>query len=105
MDDTPRHGERRDDTGRWEAHEHAEHLRQRIRSLAASIAESEDAVAEAYEESARLRPHAAAHLEEAARHAREFAARERAQYGGTGAPGTSGGADDGPPSGRASGRT
>ena len=60
------------------AREHAEHLRHRIEGLAAQIAESEDSIAEVYEQSALVRPHAAERLHEAARHAREFAARERA---------------------------
>jgi hypothetical protein len=60
------------------AREHAEHLRHRLEGLAAQIAESEDSIADVYEQSARVRPHAAERLQEAARHAREFAARERA---------------------------
>lgn len=79
MAEIPRHPERRY-VDRQVAHEHAEQLRHRVASLAASVAESEDAIAEAYEESARLRPHAADRLQEAARHAREFAAHEREQY-------------------------
>jgi hypothetical protein len=61
------------------AHEHAELLRERLEALALEIAASEDSVAEVYEDSARLRPHAAERLRAAAREARAYAERER-QY-------------------------
>lgn len=56
-----------------------EHLTTRIARLAGSIAESEDGVARTYEESARLRPHAAERLRRAADEARRFARHERDQ--------------------------
>ena len=78
MDEDQRHGERRTVADLRAAQEHAEHLRGRLEGLAERIAESEDSIADVYEQSARVRPHAAERLQEAARHAREFAARERA---------------------------
>jgi hypothetical protein len=78
MDETQRSVERRRVADLRAAHDHAEHLRRRIRSVAEQVAVSEDSVAEVLEESARLRPHAAERLHEAARLAREFAAKERA---------------------------
>jgi hypothetical protein len=59
--------------------EHADELRARIGRLADRIATSETGVAEAYERCARIRPHAADRLQEAARRAREFAEKERRQ--------------------------
>jgi hypothetical protein len=78
VDDTERYVERRIVADRLAAHQHAEHLRERIEALALQIAESEDSVAEVYEESARLRPHAAARLRDVARQARAYAEKERA---------------------------
>jgi hypothetical protein len=52
-------------------------LTNRLARVAEEIAESEEMVAKAYEESARLRPHAAERLLDAAREARLFAERER----------------------------
>ncbi|MFC5137691.1 hypothetical protein ACFPK1_05565 [Actinomycetospora rhizophila] len=84
MDETPRHVERHVVADHRSALEHAEHLRRRIEAVAGRIAESEDTVAHVYEESARLRPHAAERLRESARQAREYAARERAFARGEG---------------------
>ncbi|GAA4872340.1 hypothetical protein [Actinomycetospora straminea] len=78
MDESDRHVERHVIADLRSAREHAEHLRRRIQSLVERIAESEDSVADVYEESARLRPHAAERLRRRAREARAFAARERA---------------------------
>lgn len=52
-------------------------LKRRIESLAREIAISEDLVAQCYEESAALRPHAAERLHRMAQDARAFAGRER----------------------------
>ena len=57
----------------------ASELTTRIGRLAGEIADSEERVARTYEDSARLRPHAADRLRGAAQEAREFAARERDQ--------------------------
>lgn len=57
----------------------ASELTTRIGRLAGEIADSEERVARTYEDSARLRPHAADRLRGAAQEAREFAARERHQ--------------------------
>lgn len=54
-------------------------LRQQIAATAASIAETEDWVADTLDHLARLRPHDAERLQARAAHARLFAARERAQ--------------------------
>jgi hypothetical protein len=54
-------------------------LRQRIRDVAASIAATEDWVADTLERLATVRPHDAARLRARAAHARSFAAQERAQ--------------------------
>jgi hypothetical protein len=54
-------------------------LTTRIGRLAGEIADSEERVARTYEDSARLRPHAADRLRGAAQEARDFAARERDQ--------------------------
>jgi uncharacterized coiled-coil DUF342 family protein len=78
VDDTDRYVERRIVADRVAAHQHAEHLRDRIEALALQIAESEDSLAEVYEEAARLRPHAAPRLREVARQARAYAEKERA---------------------------
>lgn len=59
------------------AHDQAAHLRERMTALAGAIADSEDSVAAALEESARLRPEDAERLGEAAQQAREYAERER----------------------------
>ena len=61
------------------AHGRASELAARIGRLAGEIAESEERVARTYEDSARLRPHAADRLRGAAQEARDFAARERIQ--------------------------
>jgi hypothetical protein len=58
-------------------HDQSGLLRARIEALAAEIATSEENLADAYEESARLRPHAADRLRAAAREARAYAERER----------------------------
>lgn len=55
----------------------SEEIESRLAALAASVARTEEALADAYEDSARVRPHAADHLEDAAREARAFAAHER----------------------------
>ncbi|MDD7938667.1 hypothetical protein PHK61_09590 [Actinomycetospora lutea] len=68
------------------AHDQAEDLRRRIADLAGRIAESEDTVADVYEECARLRPHAAERLLAGARRARDYAARERAFVRGEAGP-------------------
>jgi hypothetical protein len=60
-------------------HDQSGVLRARLEALASAIATSEESLADAYEESARLRPHAAERLRAAAREARAYAARER-QY-------------------------
>lgn len=57
----------------------ASELTTRIGRLAGEIADSEERVARTYEDSARLRPHAAERLRGAAQEARDFAARERDQ--------------------------
>jgi len=57
----------------------ASELTSRIGRLAGEIADSEERVARTYEDSARLRPHAADRLRGAAQDARDFAARERDQ--------------------------
>ncbi|WP_328309907.1 hypothetical protein [Actinomycetospora sp. NBC_00405] len=57
----------------------ASELTTRIGRLASEIADSEERVARTYEDSARLRPHAADRLRDAAKEARDFAAREREQ--------------------------
>ena len=54
-------------------------LRQQIAATAASIAETEDWVADTLDRLARARPHDADRLRARAAHARRFAARERAQ--------------------------
>ena len=54
-------------------------LRQRLAATAASIAETEDWVADTLDSLARVRPHDAERLRARAAHARLFAARERAQ--------------------------
>lgn len=63
---------------RTSVHEQAAHLRRRIEHLAGEIAVSEESLAGVLEESARLRPHAADRLREAARRARLYAEHERA---------------------------
>jgi hypothetical protein len=55
------------------------HLRQQLAATAASIAETEDWVADTLDRLARVRPHDADRLHARAAHARLFAARERAQ--------------------------
>jgi len=54
-------------------------LRQQIAATAASIAETEDCVAETLDRLARVRPHDAERLRARAQHARLFAAHERHQ--------------------------
>ena len=54
-------------------------LRQQLAATAASIAETEDGVADTLDRLARVRPHDAERLHARAAHARLFAARERAQ--------------------------
>jgi len=54
-------------------------LRQQIAATAVSIAETEDWVADTLDDLARVRPHDAERLRARAAHARQFAARERAQ--------------------------
>ena len=72
---------------RRSAHDQADDLRRRIVNLAEQIARSEDTLADVYEESALLRPHAAERLREGARQARDYAAKERAFVRGeVGAP-------------------
>ena len=55
------------------------HLRQQLAATAASIAETEEGIADTLDRLARLRPHDAERLRARAAHARLFAARERAQ--------------------------
>ena len=55
------------------------HLRQQLAATAASIAETEEGIADTLDRLARLRPHDADRLHARAAHARLFAARERAQ--------------------------
>ncbi|MCD2194701.1 hypothetical protein LQ327_15110 [Actinomycetospora endophytica] len=64
------------------AHTQAEHLRRRIATLARDLADSEENLASVYEQSARLRPHVADRLREAAHQARLYAERERRFAGG-----------------------
>jgi hypothetical protein len=54
-------------------------LRQRMGDAAASIAETEEWVADTLERLARARPHDAARLRSRAAHARDFAAQQRAR--------------------------
>ena len=54
-------------------------LRQQLAATAASIAETEDWIADTLDRLASARPHDAERLRERAAHARQFAARERAQ--------------------------
>ena len=54
-------------------------LRQRMRDVAASVAATEDRVADTLERLARARPHDAARLRARAADARSFAAEERAR--------------------------
>ena len=54
-------------------------IRQQLAATAASIAETEDWVADTLDGLARVRPHDAERLRARAAHARLFAARERAQ--------------------------
>ena len=54
-------------------------LRQRLAATAASIAETEDWIADTLDRLACIRPHDAERLHARAAHARMFAARERAQ--------------------------
>jgi len=54
-------------------------LRRRMRDVAASVAATEDWVADTLERLARARPHDAARLRARAAHARSFAAEERAR--------------------------
>ena len=54
-------------------------LRRRMRDAAASVAVTEDWVADTLERLARARPHDAARLRARAAHARSFAAEERAR--------------------------
>ena len=54
-------------------------LRQRMRDVAASVAATEDWIADTLERLARARPHDAARLRARAAHARNFAAEERAR--------------------------
>ena len=54
-------------------------LRQQIAATAASIAETEEWVADTLDRLARVRPHDAERLRARAKHARLFAARERSQ--------------------------
>ena len=55
------------------------HLRRQLAATAASIAETEDGVADTLDRLAHVRPHDADRLHARAAHARLFAARERAQ--------------------------
>lgn len=57
----------------------AMNLRRQIAATAASIAETEDWVADTLDRLAHVRPHEAERLHARAAHARLFAARERAQ--------------------------
>ena len=68
-----------DDESSAQAWSTALSLRQRIAATAASIAETEDWVADTLDSLARVRPHDAERLHARAAHARLFAARERAQ--------------------------
>ena len=68
-----------DDQSQAPAWSTAMHLRQQIAATAASIAETEDWVADTLDRLARARPHDAERLRARAAHARLFAARERAQ--------------------------
>lgn len=77
MDEAEQSASRDDAVARDSAHDQAEHLRRRVEALAADIAHTEDTLAVVYEDSARLRPHAADRLREAARQARDYAERER----------------------------
>lgn len=61
------------------AQQHSSWLAERLARVADAVADSEEKVARTYEDSARLRPHAAERLQDAAREARSFAARERRQ--------------------------
>ncbi len=54
-------------------------LSDRLARLTDAVADSEEMVAKTYEDSARLRPHAAERLQGAAQDARNFTERERAQ--------------------------
>ena len=54
-------------------------LRQRMRDVAASVAATEDWIADTLERLARARPHDAARLRARAAHARNFAAEEHAR--------------------------
>ena len=71
--------DRIDDEGSARAWSTAWHLRQQIEATAASIAETEDWVADTLDRLARVRPHDAERLRARAAHARRFASRERAQ--------------------------
>ena len=66
-----------DDEHLTEAISTAVYLRQQIAATAASIAETEDWIADTLDRLARSRPHDAERLRERAAHARQFAARER----------------------------
>ena len=55
----------------------SEELRDKTIGLAAAVAETEEMVADTLEASARVRPHAAERLNEAAREARRYAVYER----------------------------
>ena len=59
------------------ARRQADEIEARLSSLAASVAATEDSLADTYEDSARIRPHAAERLRDAAREARAFAVHER----------------------------
>ena len=71
--------DRMDDESLARAWSTALHLRQQIAATAASIAETEEGIADTLDRLARLRPHDAERLRARAAHARMFAARERAQ--------------------------
>jgi hypothetical protein len=71
--------DRMDDESLARAWSTALHLRQQIAATAASIAETEEGIADTLDRLARLRPHDAERLRARAAHARLFAARERAQ--------------------------
>lgn len=68
-----------DDQSQARAWSTAMHLRQQIAATAASVAETEDWVADTLDRLANARPHDAERLRARAAHARTFAARERAQ--------------------------
>ena len=55
----------------------SDEIEARLSALAASVARTEESLADIYEDSARIRPHAAERLQKAAREARTFAVHER----------------------------